>query len=81
MKKILACSLLLAIGALPLGGCLSISWQDDNPTTVASAAPAPNPAPQAPPTVACDYSHGWDSTGAARDVFGVPKEYQCKATQ
>jgi hypothetical protein len=81
MKKVLAYSLLLVAGALPLGGCLSISWQDDSPTTVASAAPAPNGAPAAPKTVACDYAHGWDSSSAARDIYGNPKEYQCPTAQ
>ena len=81
MKKVLAYSLLLAVGALPLGGCLTISWQDDNPTTVANAAPAANAPAPAPQTVPCDYAHGWDSSSAARDVYGTPKEFQCKATQ
>ena len=78
MKKLLARALLLAIGAFPLGGCLTISWQDDS---AASAAAAPNAPLQQPESVPCDYAHGWDSSGAARDIYGNPKEYQCKVTQ
>ena len=82
MTRIFARWLALAALAVPLGGCLTISWQDD-PTPVASAA-APNGAAaqaQAPAAdrVPCDYSSStWDSTSAARDVYGSPKEYECR---
>ena len=81
MNRVLARSLVIAIAVAPLGGCLTISWQDDPPASVASAAPSGS-APQAPQTEACDYNHGWDSTSASRDIYGNPKEYQCpKSTQ
>jgi len=77
MNRVLARLLVLAAAAAPLGGCLSISWTDDTPTTVAAAGPAP----QAPATVACTNPHGWDSTSASSDVYGNPKEYQCPTKQ
>jgi hypothetical protein len=74
MNRVLAYAFAVAIVAFPLGGCLTVSWQDDTAATsaVASATPA------APSAESCSYSSGWDSTGAARDIYGAPKEYQCE---
>ncbi len=84
MKRVWACSLILALAAAPLGGCLTISWQDDSaPPANAVADATPNAtSPPAPQKAPCSYSNGWDSTGASREIYGYPKEYQCeKSTQ
>lgn len=81
MVGIFARCLALAAIAVPLGGCLSISWQDD-PAPVASATMPNGTAAQAPAAdhgVPCNYSQhgGWDSSGASRDIYGAPKEFEC----
>jgi hypothetical protein len=79
MMRILTLSLLLAVAAAPLGGCLTISWQDDSATAAENATVA---AVQRPATVSCSNPGVWDSTGEARDISGTPKEFNCpKATQ
>jgi len=85
VRRVLARALLIAAAAVPLGGCLTISWQDDGASaTAASAATGGQSAasPPAPARVACSYAHGWDSTSASSDISGYPKEHQCeKPTQ
>jgi hypothetical protein len=77
MMRFVTFSLLLAIATAPLGGCLTISWQDDSTPaaggqTVAAAQPRPA-------TVSCNNPGEWDSTGEARDISGTPKEFNCPA--
>jgi hypothetical protein len=85
MNRVSARLLILALAAIPLGGCLTISWQDESSATTASAAPsatAAAPSAATPGRVLCDYPHGWNSTAASRDIYGYPKEDLCeKSTQ
>jgi hypothetical protein len=74
MMRFASLSLVLAIAAAPLGGCLTVSWQDDSTPTAANATVA---AAQRPTTYSCSNPGEWDSTGEARDISGVPKEFNC----
>jgi hypothetical protein len=81
MLRFVRLSLVLASASLPLGGCLTVSWQDDSTTSANGATVASAQAP--PAVVSCNDPNGWDSTGASRNIAGVPKEFNCptKATQ